>query len=343
MSSEIRVLLAGAGRAGLVHGRNFAAGIRGARLVAIADPDEQAREAAAAELDPAIVFDDPEKAAVSDEIDAVVVAAPTFAHAPIVRSALLAGKHVLCEKPLAASLAEARELVDLAERSESRLLMAFMRRFDEGFLRAEERITAGDIGAPVLVRSTCRGPGLPPPWAWDPQVSGGLIAEVNSHDIDTARWLSGKEFVSAHAFGAAAKRPDIRKEHPDFVDVVIASFELEDSVLAQIDGACPADYGYDARIEIYGTEGVIFVGSPVKPGAMVVRADGASADPVTSWRALFADAYRAEDAHLIEVARGEAAPLTTAIDGLRALEVVFAVNESLRTGRTVHLEEVQSS
>lgn len=115
--------------------------------------------------------------------------------------------------------------------------------------------------------------------------------------------------------------------------------EVED----QLQKACPADYGYDARIEIYGTEGVIFVGSPVKPGAMVVRADGASADPVTSWRALFADAYRAEDAHLIEVARGEAAPLTTAIDGLRALEVVFAVNESLRTGRTVHLEEVQSS
>jgi scyllo-inositol 2-dehydrogenase (NAD+) len=213
-----------------------------------------------------------------------------------------------------------------------------MRRFDAGFTRAAERIRAGEIGDPVFVRSTGRGPGLPPAWALDPSRSAGLIAEVNSHDLDTVRWLSGREFLTVHALGRAVKRPDLATRSPGFVDLVLVACELSDGGLAQVDGACPAGYGYDARVEVYGTEGVVMVGSPAAGTALLVRADGAVTDPVRSWRELFAEAYRAEDAHLVRVARGEEAPRAGVHDGLRALQAALAVNRSLRDGRTVRVE-----
>ncbi|MGH2751660.1 MAG: Gfo/Idh/MocA family oxidoreductase [Actinomycetota bacterium] len=341
MSDRVNVLLAGAGRAGLVHGRNLAHATPGATLVGIADPDREARERAVAELGCDLTFENPVDAVGDEGVDAVVVATPTFSHASIVTAALEADKHVLCEKPLTATPEDARAIARAVEESAGSFSMAFMRRFDPRFVRAAERISSGEIGEPVLVRSTGRGPGMPPEWAWNPEASGGLIAEVNSHDLDTVRWLSGQDFASVHAFGRAAKRPDIAESHPGFVDVVIASFELDRGGLAQVDGACPADYGYDARVEVYGTEGVLLVGSPVASSTVLVRRDGVITDPVASWRELFADAYRAEDAHFVAVAKGDAVPRTGIHDGLRALEAVLAVKTALATGQRVSIDEVK--
>jgi myo-inositol 2-dehydrogenase/D-chiro-inositol 1-dehydrogenase/scyllo-inositol 2-dehydrogenase (NAD+) len=341
VTGSVGVLVAGLGRAGMVHARNFAAGIPGARLVALADPDPAARDRAAAELGCERSYADAVAAATADGVDAVVVASPTFAHAEVVLAALAAGRHVLCEKPLASTLDEAAAVLAASRASAGRFVMAFMRRFDTGFRRAAERIAAGDIGTPVLVRSTGRGPGLPPEWAWDPARSGGLLAEVNSHDLDTVRWLSGQEFVAAYAVGRAAKRPDLADRLPGFVDIVAATFELDAGALAQVDGACPADYGYDARAEVYGTEGAVFVGGPAARAPILVGRYGVvETDAVRSWRDLFADAYRAEDAHLVAVARGEAEPCVTATDGQRALAAVAAANRSMAEGRRVLLSEV---
>jgi predicted dehydrogenase len=337
MTDLLRVALVGAGRAGLVHGRNLAAGVPGARLVAVADPVPEARQRAAAELGCQWTLADPLDAATDDGVDAVVVASPTFSHAAVAVAALQAGKHVLCEKPLASTLEEAQRIQAAAGGSSGALVMGFMRRFDAGFARAAERIRAGDIGDPVFVRSTGRGPGLPPDWAHDPRRSAGLIAEVNSHDLDTVRWLSTREFQSVYAVGRAAKRPDLAARYPGFVDLLAVTCELSDGGLAQVDGACPADYGYDARVEVYGTEGVVMVGDPRAGSTLLVRADGAVADPVRSWRELFADAYRGEDAHLVRVARGEEEPRVGVGDGVAALQAALAVNRSLRDGLPVRV------
>jgi predicted dehydrogenase len=339
VTDVLNVLLVGAGRAGLVHGRNLSGRADGARLVAIADPSAEAREKAGRELGCDLLIDDP-VAAVSDErIDAVVIAGPTFSHTGVAVAALGADKHVLCEKPLASTPDEASAILAAECASKASFSMAFMRRFDDRFMRAAERIASGDIGETVLVRSSGRGPGLPPEWAWDPRRSGGLVAEVNSHDLDTIRWLSGQEFASVHAFGRAAKRPDIADRYEGFVDVIVASFELT-AGLGQLDGACPADYGYDARVEVYGTEGTLLLGGPVADSAVVVRRDGVITDPVRSWQTLFHDAYEREVQHFVRVARGEAEPRATVEDGVRALEGVFAVNMSIAEKRVVALEEV---
>jgi myo-inositol 2-dehydrogenase/D-chiro-inositol 1-dehydrogenase/scyllo-inositol 2-dehydrogenase (NAD+) len=336
----LRILLVGTGRAGLVHGRIFAAGIPGARLEAIADPDPAVLERAAAELDCERTFVDPAEAVVDPDVDAVVIASPTFTHAALAITALGEGKHVLCEKPLASSLADAAEIEAAAKAAGSVFVMGFMRRFDAAFTRAAERVADGEIGEPLLVRSTGRGPGLPPEWAWDTARSGGLVAEVNSHDLDTIRWLSGQEFVSVYAVGRAAKRPDIAERYPGFIDLLVATFELDGGALAQLDGACPAGYGYDARAEVYGTEGAVFVGDPRSQAVLVVRADGVWTDPVRSWQTLFSDAYRSEDAHFVAAALGKEAPRTSIEDGVRALEAVAAVNRSLSEGRAVAMAEV---
>lgn len=333
--SELGVAVIGSGRAGMVHARNFGAGVQGARLVALADPSEKALAAGAAETGCERTFADPREAIAAEEVDAVVVASPTFTHAELAIAALAAGKDVLCEKPLAASLEEASAIARAAEESDAAFLIGFMRRFDTTWVSLAERVAAGEIGEPLLVRSTGRGPGLPPEWALDPTRSGGLIAEVNSHDLDSIRWFSGQEFDSVYAVGRAAKRPDVAERHPGFVDVVLASFELSGGALAVLDGACPADYGYDARVEIYGSEGVAFAGDPRRGSALLVRGGEAVAEPVRGWRDLFAAAYRAEDAHLVAVARGEVEPATSVDDGLRALEAVFAVNRSLADGAPV--------
>jgi predicted dehydrogenase len=312
----MRVVLVGAGRAGLVHGRDFAAGVRGARLVGVADPDAEALDRAVQELGCERAFADPMAAVTDEGVDAVVIASPTFTHAELAVASLKAGKHVLCEKPLASTLEEAYEIERAARGSEAVFLMAFMRRFDLGFRRAAERLAAGDIGEPLLIRSTSRGPGLPPEWAWDVERSGGLMAEVNSHDLDTLRWLSGQEFRRVFALGRAAKRPDIAERYPGFVDLVTATFQMSGETVGQVDGACPADYGYDARVEVYGSEGMLLVGDPKAHATLLVRREGIVADPVRSWRNLFSAAYRAEDEHLIAVARGDAEPVTEVRDGV---------------------------
>jgi predicted dehydrogenase len=342
MSGPLGVLVVGAGRAGLVHARNLAAGVRGGRLIALADPDPAALAAAAAELSCERTFADPLTAVGDDSVDAVVVASPTFTHASVATAALEAGKHVLCEKPLASTLEQAAGIAKAAVEAEGAFLMGFMRRFDMSFVEVAECVARGDVGQPILVRSTGRGPGLPPEWALDPEVSGGLVAEVNSHDLDTVRWLSGQELETVYAVGRAAKRPDLAERYPGFVDVLAATFELSDGALAQIDGACPADYGYDARVEVYGTEGVVVAGDLRRGSTLVVRSDGVRAEPVRSWRALFAEAYRAEDAHLVAVARGDEEPRTSVEDGIRALEAVFAVNRSLAERAPVALERAAS-
>lgn len=323
----------------MVHARNLAAGVPGADLGAVADPAAEVRDRVAAEVG-CEVLADPLAAVTDDRFDAVVVATPTFAHAELAVAALGAGKHVLSEKPLASSLDEAGAIATAVEASGAVFMIGFMRRFDAGFVRAAEMIEAGDIGRPLLIRSTTRGPGLPPSWAWDVERSGGLVAEVNSHDLDTVRWLTTQEYLTVTAAGRAAKRPDLAEEHPGFVDTLAVQCELDGGALAHVDGACPADYAYDARVEVYGSEGMVMAGSPVE-GPLVVRKGEARREPVRGWAHLFAQAYRDEDAHFVAACVGNAKPVPGIDEGVKALEAAVAVNLSLREGRPVSLEEVR--
>ena len=184
-----------------------------------------------------------------------MITTPTFTHAALVREAAAHGLHVLCEKPMALSVAECDQMIADCERAKVTLQLAFMRRFDPPFVQAKAQLDAGEIGDVLMVRSLTRGPGLPPAWANDLKTSNGMLAEVNSHDFDAVRWLTGAEYDEVHVRAAARKRPDLRATLPDFYDVAVVSAVMKNGAFGIIDGVCPADYGYDARAEIVGSAG----------------------------------------------------------------------------------------
>lgn len=338
MASPLHVCVVGLGRAGLVHALNFLHHVPGATLAAVVESDPDVLDTRADELGMSARYGDIHQALDHAHVDAVCITTPTFTHAEIAVAAARAGKHVLCEKPMALTLVEADRMIEEATAAGVVLQIGFMRRFDPAFLEARRLIEAGRIGRPMVIRSLTRGPGLPPRWACDPRRSNGMLAEVNSHDFDAVRWMAGAEVTRVYAETAATKRPDLLEEFPEFYDAATVTLRLADGSLAMIEGACPVDYGYDARMEVLGTEGVLRIGD-LDHGAVVTctRSLGVHSAPFASWRDRFREAYIAEARHFAARVRGEAAPVATGLDGRRALEVTLAANRSSRLGTPVTL------
>lgn len=333
-SSLPRFCVIGAGRAGLIHARNLAHRIRSASLVALCDADAGNLRKAGEELGVAVRLNDYRAAMARDDIDAVVIVTPTFLHCDIACLAAQSGKHIFLEKPMAVTAAECRRINAAAQQAGVRLQIGFMRRFSESFQHAREALASGEMGRVMLIKSTGRGPGGPGAWMYDLRKSNGIVAEVNSHDLDTLRWLTGQEFVRVYAQGRNFKCPDAREAWPDFYDNVVAQFTFSQETMGLLDGACPAHYGYDARVEVLCEKGLLLIGAVEEPGFTKVTFDGqVNRQAVKSWRTLFKDAYLAEMEHFIECVRQGGTPRVTGEDGQRAVEAVVAVNESIRTGQ----------
>jgi predicted dehydrogenase len=336
--NPVRVCVVGVGRAGMVHARNFKDNVPGALLAAVVDADLELAEEKARDLSVDLFFSDLRQALDRAEFDAVCVTTPTFTHAEIAIEAAEAGKHILCEKPMALSLEEADDMIQAADEAGVKLQIGFMRRFDPPFVAARERIKRGEIGRPMMIRSLTRGPGLPPRWACDPRTSNGMLAEVNSHDFDTIRWLADGEFERIYAEANTLKCFDLKEEFPNFYDNVIVSLRLKNGTLGIIDGSCPVDYGYDARAEVLGSEGVILVGElQDRAVTTCTKQAGVVTSTFRSWRNRFRDAYIAEARHFVECILQDRDPLVTGHDGRKAVEAVLAANESIRSGRPVLL------
>jgi myo-inositol 2-dehydrogenase/D-chiro-inositol 1-dehydrogenase/scyllo-inositol 2-dehydrogenase (NAD+) len=322
----------------MIHARNFAAGVEGASLAAMVDPVEAALTAALRELGAGKGYKDYRAALDDPAVDAVVVVTPTVYHKEIVLAAAARGKHVLCEKPMAMDADECRAMVAACGKAGVKLQIGFMRRFDRNFLQAKEAVEAGRIGEVVLVKSLTRGPSVPQPWMYDIAKSNGPLAEVNSHDIDTVRWFTGSEISEVYAIAGNYRCPQARAEFPAFYDNVVMTARFADGKQGCIDGAVSVGYGYDARLEVLGTKGVLFVGE-LKASSVVVCAVGSEivSRSVKSWRDLFIDAYRREDEAFVECILKDAVPRVTGKDGMEAVKIVNAGNRSIALGAPVKL------
>jgi scyllo-inositol 2-dehydrogenase (NAD+) len=340
MKSHVGIGLIGCGRAGRVHGRNFAGRISGARLVAVADSDREASSTAGRDFGVARCSTDYRDVIGDPAVDAVVVVTPTSLHYDIVIEAAAAGKHVLCEKPMALTVAQCRSMIEAVERAGVKLQIGFMRRFDAGFRAARAAIQEGLIGDVVLVKSLTHGPSVPQRWMFDVAASNGPLAEVNSHDIDTLRWFTGSEVAEVYALAGNYRCPEARQEFPDFYDNVVLTARLRNGSQGIIEGAVSVSYGYDARAEILGTRGVLFVGTLAENSVTVCSPTVQVQSPVVkSWRTLFTDAYEGEDQAFVDAIREDREPEVSGLDGLRAVEVVNAGNRSIREHIPVQLAE----
>jgi len=334
----MKFCLIGAGRAGLVHARNLKTRIKTAELAALCDANRETLETAGRELDVPALFADYREAVRQPGIDAVIIVTPTLLHRDIACEAAAGGKHVFLEKPMALNADQCRQIIAAVEAAGVTLQIGFMRRFDEGFLAAKEILDSGEMGRVMIVKSTGRGPGLPPPWIYDIAASNGVLAEVNSHDFDSVRWLAGSDIVRVYAEAANFKCREVADQWPQFYDNAVVNLRFADGTLGVIDGTCPAHYGYDARVEVLCENGVLMIGSVQQQGLSKVLCDGSIVNrAVKSWRHLFRDAYVAELEHFIECVRQGKKPRVTGRDGLKAVQAVVAANQSILQGKPVEI------
>jgi len=335
---KVKFCLIGAGRAGMVNARNFEFNIAESEVVAVVDPNLEAARKAAEELNANDYYSNLNEALIKSNFDAVCISAPTFVHCEVVVKAAEAGKHIYSEKPLSISLEEADKMERAIKENKVKFQIDFMRRFDKNFLRAKKLIEEGAIGTPILIKSVGRGPGLPPEWYVDLSKSNGLLAEVNSHDFDSIRWLIGSNFKQVYALADNFKLPQYKEKYPDFYDTVAVILKFENGALGMIDGCCPATYGYDVRVEILGTEGMLQIGSKQAYSVLVWNKDkNLISEGNQSWRTLFKDAYEEGARHFVNCILTDSEPKVGIIDGKKALEIVIAANKSIKTGQPIDL------
>jgi predicted dehydrogenase len=336
--NKVRVCVIGLGRAGLIHARNFAAAVPEAELAVVVDPNPEALESALKEIHPGKCLTQWQEGVLEKDIDAIVVATPTDLHKEIVVAAAQSGKHILCEKPMALNSEECDLMIEAVEKNRVKLQIGFMRRYDRSFLEAKERIARGEIGDVVLVKSLTHGPSIPKAWQYDVARSNGPLAEVNSHDIDILRWFAESEFKTVYAIGGNYRCPDARQDYPDFYDNVVLTASFENGKQGLIGGAVAVRYGYDTRVEILGTDGILFIGS--LDASSVVSCNprqGSVKSIVPSWRDLFMEAYWAEDKDFVRCILDDKPPKATGSDGKKAVEVVNAGNRSIMEKRPIEL------
>ena len=342
MNKTIGVCLVGAGRAGKVHAHSLVHHVPYGELVGMVDPNAEALRATADEFGIEQRFTSLEEAVDRLAFDAVVITTPTFTHAELAISAAKAGKHVLLEKPMALNLAECDAIIQACQENGVLLQLGFMRRFDPEFSAAYERIQAGEIGQPMMVKSLTHGPGLPPPWARDLKTSNGNLAEVNSHDWDCTRWLMGANPARVYAEVANIKGPARGVDTEHFYDNALVNIKFDNGTLGTISSICPCDYGYDARVEITGEHGIMQIGE-LKGQAVVVctnRDQGLITPIFRTWPQRFAWAYIHEMEHFIQCIQTGATPKAGGAEGRWAVAGVLAATRSFLEERPVALSEV---
>jgi myo-inositol 2-dehydrogenase/D-chiro-inositol 1-dehydrogenase/scyllo-inositol 2-dehydrogenase (NAD+) len=274
--------------------------------------------------------------------DAVVIAAPTFLHAELAKAAANAHKHIFLEKPMALSLAECDAITQAVEANSVVLQLGFMRHFSPEFVAAEELIRAGEIGQPMLVKSLTHGPGLPPAWARDLKTSNGNLAEVNSHDWDTIRWLARSNYHRVYAETSNIKGRSLGVDTENFYDNALVNVRMENGSLCSISSVCPCNYGYDARVEVIGDKGILQIGDlKGQPIVMCNNRDQGLVTPIfRTWPERFEWGYLREMQHFVECVRTGGPPKVGGEDGKWAVAGVLAATRSFLQARPVYLHEI---
>jgi myo-inositol 2-dehydrogenase/D-chiro-inositol 1-dehydrogenase len=329
----LKMAVIGTGFIGSVHAKNIARH-PSAELVAVNDANfEFAQKAAAATGARAVaeiadIFE-------NKEIEAVVIGTPTNTHVEYLTRAARAGKAIYCEKPIGLDYAEAVKAVNAVRETNVPVMLGFNRRFDASHAAVKQAVEKGEVGKIEIVQLTNRGP--KPPSIEYIKVSGGQMRDQTIHFFDLLRWLTNDEAVEIYAIGDALVSAAIGEAGD--VDTSIVSLRMVSGALCQIDSSRRTAYGYDERIEIFGSEGMVesrrqnFRGMAVYKGKTVIE-DGMHA----GWFERIEESYyQALDAFLKSVDQGTA-PSPSLEDGLRAQLMADKATESLKTGRPLKID-----
>ena len=329
----VGIALMGAGRIARVHAK--AIGAAGGKLVTVYDVVESAAQSLASD-NGASAARSVEEALQHPEVDAVLIATSSDTHVDLILRAIQAGKAVMCEKPLAPNLSDALRCTNSLGAQTSNVFLGFNRRFDFGHAALKKAIDAGEIGNLEQLTITSRDP-APPPLDYIPK-SGGLFRDMMIHDFDMARWILGEEPVSIHSRGSCLVDPQIGKLGD--IDTACVTMVTESGKQAVILNSRRAVYGYDQRIEGFGSAGMVISENPRATSVERYSSTsfGAPDRIFTFFMDRYGDSYRTEiETFLSGVAAGTPAPVN-ATDGLKAVYLAEAAGASLRLGKPIELK-----
>ncbi|TDP89755.1 myo-inositol 2-dehydrogenase [Leucobacter luti] len=335
MSSALRIALIGTGRIGKVHAANIAS-CADTELVVVADPMAESAEDVVQRFG-GRATEDALAALDRDLVDAVVVASPTPTHIELIGACIDRGIPVLSEKPIDLDMGRVEALRSRVERAVSAVAIGFNQRFDPAIAEVHRRVVAGEIGGIEQLAITSRDPG-PPPAAYI-AISGGIFRDMTIHDFDLARFFVG-EIEEVTAVGSCLFDAGAR-EHDDF-DTVAVTLKARTGAIVTITNSRHSSFGYDQRIEAFGSEGLLSVENVPASHVNVSNAthSGARGPVIEQFLERYANAYARElDAFVALVRKGESSS-PTFNDGWAAQVVAEAAHQSARSGRTVRTDEV---
>jgi myo-inositol 2-dehydrogenase / D-chiro-inositol 1-dehydrogenase len=328
----------GTGRIGRLHAELLCGRVPGATLAGLYDLRPESAAALAGELGvrAAVSLDD---LLASADVDAVAICSSTDTHAGLVVAAAAAGKPIFCEKPVSLDLAEVDRALAAVGSAEVPFQIGFNRRFDPAHRSVREAVASGAVGDPHLVRISSRDP-VPPPLDYI-RVSGGIFLDMTIHDFDMARYVSGSEVVEVYARGALRIEPAYADAGD--VDTAIAVLTHENGCITAIDNSRRAPYGYDQRVEVFGSRGMAASENPLAHSGVVRTEDGTHMPTLPDF---FLDRYVPSyveewSAFVGALSNGHPPPVGPT-DARAPLVIGLAARRSLEEGRPVRLEEVEA-
>jgi myo-inositol 2-dehydrogenase/D-chiro-inositol 1-dehydrogenase len=332
---KLKFAVAGLGRIGKIHLENLLQ-INTIEVVAVMDPMEESRKYAFEKGVPYITSTYKEMFSFTD-FDAIVICSPTDTHANYVEFAAKAGKHIFCEKPLDLSLKRVLEVLDVVKDTGVKLMLGFNRRFDKEFKKIQELVKDGEIGNPHLVKITSRDPGAPPV-SYIKQ-SGGLFLDMTIHDFDMARFVVNKEIEEVYAKGAVLIDPEIGKAGD--IDTAVITLTYTDGTMAIIDNSREAVYGYDQRIEVFGSKGMAQSNNNFHDTHKLYTHQGIQSSlPLHFFLERYAEAYKSELLEYLDSLQNNTNFPVIGEEGLQSLKIGLAALKSIQENRPVKLSEI---
>lgn len=338
LERKLKIGIIGAGRIGKLHAENIIANIREVELKSVADIYMDSNiEKWAHNLGIKNIYKDHRRIIEDEEIDAVLICSSTDTHSQFIIEAAGVGKHIFCEKPIDFDVEKIKNALNAVEKAKVKLQIGFNRRFDHNFKRVRELVMSGKIGDVHLVRITSRDP-LPPPLEYV-KVSGGIFLDMTIHDFDMARYLTGSDVVEVYATGDALIDPSIKLYND--VDTAIVTLKFKNGAIGSIDNSRKAVYGYDQRVEVFGSKGCITAGNE-KPSTIEISNEDwvISEKPKYFFIERYRESYIEEIRSFIKAILEDREPEVTGVDGLKPVLIGLAAKKSLETGRPVRVEEV---
>ncbi|AYO30096.1 inositol 2-dehydrogenase [Biomaibacter acetigenes] len=335
MDRKIKIGIIGAGRIGKMHAENIRANFSNVEIKSVADLFADKIKDWANSIGINNIFVDPAMILEDEEIDAVLICSSTDTHSRLIMDSARAGKHIFCEKPIDFNLERIHQALDSVEKAGVKLQIGFQRRFDPSFRKAFEMIRQGKIGDPHILKITSRDP-QPPPIDYI-KVSGGIFLDMTIHDFDMARYLSGSEVTEVYASGAVLVDPAIGNAGD--IDTAVVTLKFENGAIGVIDNSRRSTYGYDQRVEVFGSKGCVSVSNDILTNTVLSDENGITSDkPKYFFIERYKDAYIEEIKAFFDSILNDKQPPVTGIDGLEPVIIGLAAKKSLVEGKPVKIQ-----